>query len=123
MAAILVIDDDTQIQTFVQRVLEMAGHEVQTASTGSAGLRANRVCPAELILCDLFMPEKEGLETIDELRREYPLVKIIAISGGLSTASNIDLLPVAMQLGANECLRKPFSPSDLTALVERALLG
>jgi two-component system chemotaxis response regulator CheY len=100
MASILVIDDDVQLQEFIQIVLEEKGHEIRCSGDGVAGLKAHRQRPADLILCDLFMPEKEGLETIRELHREFPNVKVIAISGGCPRDGRMDFLPLAKQFGA-----------------------
>ena len=123
MAAILVIDDEVRIQEFIQMVLEEAGHEVRCAINGVAGLKAQRQRPADLVICDLFMPEKEGLETIQELHRDFPLVKVIAISGGNPRDGRLDFLPLAKQLGAAAALHKPFLPAELANKVEEVLRG
>ncbi len=123
MASILVIDDDVRVQEFIQIVLEEAGHEVRCAGNGVEGLIAHRQRPADLILCDLFMPVKEGLETIQELHQEFPQVKVIAISGGWSQDGRIDLLPVAKLFGAAAVLHKPLMPAELADKVEQILRG
>ena len=82
MARILVIDDDDQILRTLHQVLEMEGHEVVDASNGKEGIKLFRENGADLIITDIVMPEKEGLETIMELRRDFPDIKVIAISGG-----------------------------------------
>src|SRR5256886_3615643 len=121
MARILVIDDDVQVRGAVRRILERAGHTVEDVGNGDAGLRATRERPADLIITDIFMPERDGIETIRQLRRESPQVKIIAISGGDRTQT-LDLRRDAELLGASRALRKPFELSDLVqAVVE--LLG
>ena len=94
MARILIIDDDEQVRRYLRKILEAQGHEVVAASDGKLGIELCREEPTDLIITDIFMPEKEGLETIGELRRDYPDVKIIAISGGGRTG-NLDFLPLA----------------------------
>ncbi len=123
MASILVIDDDVRIQEFIQFVLEEAGHEVRCAGDGVAGLKAQRQRPADLIICDLFMPVKEGLETIRELHRDFPQVKVIALSGGNPRDGRMDFLPLAKKLGAVAALPKPFLPAELMPKVEQVLRG
>lgn len=123
MASILVIDDDVLLQEFIQIVLEEAGHEVRCAGDGVAGLKAQRQRPADLIICDLFMPEKEGLETIQELHRDFPQVKVMAISGGNPHDGRMDFLPLAKQLGAAAALHKPFMPAELANKVKQVLRG
>ena len=78
MASIMVIDDDIQIRTFVREFLEGEGYEVREAGNGTEGVKAFRQRPANLVLCDIFMPEKEGLQTIRELQDEFGKVKIDA---------------------------------------------
>src|SRR5205807_7303003 len=87
---------------------------------GGEAIRAFRQHPSDLLLCDLFMPGKEGLETIRELRREFPDVKIVAMSGGALNGT-MDFLPVAARLGALAVLSKPFTPEALLAVVEDVL--
>src|SRR5437762_7182307 len=99
MARILVIDDDAQVRGAVRRVLERAGHTVVDVADGEAGIRAHRERPTDLIITDIFMPEQDGIETIQQLRREFPRVKIIAISGGDRTRT-VDLRKDAELFGA-----------------------
>jgi CheY-like chemotaxis protein len=121
MAYILVIDDDPQVRLLIRLSLEEAGHEVAEASQGNEGTRSYAKRPADLVLCDLFMPEKEGLETIRELRSRYPDVRVIAISGGNPRCAGIDFLPIARSLGALAVLPKPFETSALRSVVENLL--
>jgi CheY-like chemotaxis protein len=122
MAHILVIDDDAAIRRLLVERLTDAGHQVFEAAHGNEGVKVMRAEPADLVLCDLFMPEKEGLETIQELRRNYPSLKIIGMSGGNRRAP-VDLLPIAKSMGANETIHKPFKLADLVLLVESLLTG
>lgn len=120
MARILIIDDDEQLRLMLRLTLQRGGHEVQEAANGEDGLNAHREEPADLIVCDLYMPEKEGLETIREMRARFPTVKIIAMSGGTPKASE-DLLPLAQAFGAAATLKKPFKPSTLLDLIAKIL--
>jgi DNA-binding response OmpR family regulator len=120
MARILVIDDDEQIRTTLRRVLELEGHEVLVAADGKEGVKLFREQGADLIITDIVMPDKEGLETIMELRRDFRDAKIVAISGG----GHIDgecYLMMAEQLGAGHTLTKPFEREQLLAAVGEAL--
>jgi CheY-like chemotaxis protein len=120
MARILIIDDDAQEREFLHHVLESAGHEVVEAAEGGQALRAYRDRPADLVLCDIFMPGKEGLETIRELRALRPDVRIIAVSGGSPNLA-VDYLFVARKLGALKALDKPLRPQALLDAVTEVL--
>lgn len=120
MATILVIDDDDMVRAMLVRVLSRAGHVAVGAQDGVEGVALFRRQPADLVITDIFMPNREGLATIMELRRECPALPIVAISGGGSHAS-LDVLPVASALGARATLRKPFTPAEVLAAVETAL--
>ncbi len=120
MAAILVIDDDPQICDLLRQTLEKEGYTIETAEDGVAGINQYREHPADLIILDILMPEKEGLETILDLRREFPEVKIIAMSGGNERAK-LNLLDLAKRLGAQYTIQKPFQLQTLTEMVYEAL--
>ncbi|MDX2347477.1 MAG: response regulator [Nitrospirota bacterium] len=120
MATILVIDDDPQICDLLQQVLGKEGHAVHTALNGIEGISLYRQHHPELILLDILMPEKEGLETILDLRREFPNVMTIAMSGG-SERAKINLLELAQRLGAQYQLTKPFQLQTVIELVNTAL--
>src|SRR2546421_220445 len=99
MARILVIDDNNDLRTIMQHMLEPEGHEVVLAADGAEGLKLQAECPAALVITDIFMPNKEGIETIYELREKYPHTIIIAISGGGKLPGK-DYLLTANELGA-----------------------
>ncbi len=120
MATILVVDDDRQVCALLKQVLEEEGYTVESALNGIEGIRGYRSHPADLIILDILMPEKEGLETILDLRREFPKVKIIAMSGG-SERAKLNLLDLARRLGAQYTLNKPFQLQTITDLVKKAL--
>jgi len=118
MARILVIDDEADMRALLDEMLRAGGHEVVLASDGRDGVAKYRARPADLVITDLFMPNQEGLETIVELRRDFPRVVIIAMSGKTSASA---MLSIAVRLGAVEVLIKPFQPAELLAAVARAL--
>ena len=120
MARILVIDDQYFVRDVVRRILESAGHRVLTARDGEEGVRALRREPIDLLVCDIFMPEKDGLEVIREVRREHTGVRIVAMSGG-SFDGKLDVLPVTHELGADAALRKPFTADKLCSVVDEVL--
>ena len=120
MARILVIDDEDRIRRMLRAALEMEGHEVLEASQGDEALRLHRATPAELVITDIMMPEKDGLEVIMALRREGPALKVIAMSGG-GRFTQMEPLGMAEPLGAFAALRKPFELDAMMETVRRAL--
>ncbi|MBR9990875.1 MAG: response regulator [Gemmatimonadetes bacterium] len=122
MASVLIIDDDSGIRTLVRSVLERAGHTVDEASDGAEGMMRYRVAPADLVITDVFMPGQDGIETIQQLRDEFPDVRILAISGG-SAAGPRGTLTDARMLGADATLAKPFTIEEFTTAVAGLLNG
>ena len=112
MARILVIDDDEQILDMLYESLTREGYDVLRASNGEQGMRLYREEPVDLIITDLIMPEKEGIETIIELRQDFPDVKIIAISGGGRTGTK-DYLHMAKIFGVQRTFTKPVAREQL----------
>jgi len=122
MPHLLVIDDDDQLRPMLRMSLEQMGHTVAEARNGNEGLAEHARHPADLILTDLIMPDKDGLETIMALKKENPGVKIIAMSGGgRNTASGY--LQVAKLMGAGYVLAKPFTLDELNVAVHGLLAG
>jgi two-component system response regulator (stage 0 sporulation protein F) len=119
VAHILIIDDQDHVRRLIQDLLP-PHHRVLEAKDGVEGLRVYCRQPVDLVLCDLFMPDKDGIETIRELRRHDPAVKIVAMSGG-SFDGRMNLLGVARALGADGVLGKPFDHETLCTTVEEAL--
>jgi CheY-like chemotaxis protein len=117
---ILVIDDEEPVRMIVREMLIIEGYEVVVAGNGKVGLQLFRSDPTDLIITDIFMPEMEGLETIRELHREYPGVKIIAMSGG-GESGMLSFLSYAKRFGALRALRKPFSREELLTNVQELL--
>ena len=125
MARILVIDDEESIRTALRRALELDSHEVILAEDGEEGERLFRENPVDLVIVDIIMPKKEGVEVIKDLSADYPDIKIIAMSGGARMAEGDDLeflLEVTKSHGASRTFMKPF---DLTEMIEavQELLG
>jgi CheY-like chemotaxis protein len=120
MASILLVDDDEQFRTMLSEVLTRAGYEVREASDGSKAIELYRSHPTDVVITDLVMPEKEGLETIVEFKRLYSQAKIIAISGGGRNGSQ-DYLKMAKAFGARQVLAKPFSHREILEVVEGVL--
>jgi DNA-binding response OmpR family regulator len=118
MAKILVIDDDPEMRSALEQTLKLAGHDVMLAEDGEQGLKVLRDQPANLVITDIFMPNKEGFETINTLRKDFPNVPIIAISGRPELGN---VLAIARRLGSVRTLAKPFQSPELLAAVEEAL--
>ena len=114
------IDDDDPLREFVTEALRRERYNVLSASTADGALRLLEQNQVNVVITDLIMPEKEGLETIVELRRRYPKIKIIAMSGGGLGAPWTNLKS-AQRLGASGILAKPFSRQELLSEVARLL--
>jgi len=115
---ILVIDDDHLVRYALSKILLSAGYAVVTAADGRRGMAVLRAEHPDAVITDIIMPEQEGIDTIIQIRRERPAVKIIAISGG-GRIRNIDFLGMAQSLGANDVLAKPFEVDELLSCLTR----
>lgn len=120
MAFVLVIDDEEMVRATLRAYLEGAGHQVQEARHGGEALPLAQRRRPDLVVTDIIMPEKEGIETILELRRLDGKLPILAISGGGRTG-NLDFLGIARKFGAVEVLSKPFTRDVFLAAVTRCL--
>lgn len=120
MARILIIEDDDQNRALLKEALERAGHQVVTAREGAQGIHRISQTPVDLVITDILMPGKEGLETIQILRQENPRQKILAYSGGGSHGL-VHVLDIAKKLGADSTLAKPFDLTTFLSLVEDTL--
>jgi len=116
---ILIIDDDPHTRMLLGLMLE--GYDIAEAENGEKGLRAHRENPADLVITDIIMPDKEGIETIRELKQDWPELKIIAVSAG-GYAEPKDYLELATLVGADDTIRKPVEPDELIGAV-RKLIG
>ena len=121
MTRILLVDDDESFRPMLQATLERFGYEVTVAKNGNEAIKHYRERPADLVITDLIMPDKEGVETIRELRGEIPAARIIAMSGGGRNGSDV-YLQLATGLGAARVLSKPFSHQELLDAIA-AVLG
>ncbi|MGD0397947.1 MAG: response regulator [Syntrophobacteraceae bacterium] len=117
MPQILVIDDDLQTLFLLREMLDQAGYGVLVAPDGKEGIRVCESTRVDLVITDVFMPEMEGLAVIMALRREFPDIKIIAVSGGGRIGPK-DYLIVAGKLGANRTFTKPFGCNELLDAVK-----
>lgn len=120
MPSILIIDDDSALREVLRLALETAGHQVREVRNGREGIRDFRKEPCDLVITDIYMPERDGLELIEALRRTHPHVKIIAMSGASGT---MDYLNKARALGAAMVIRKPFVMRTVLRAVTELLGG
>ena len=120
MAQILLIDDDPWVRNIFSQMLEKGGHTVSEAENGHQGIDLYREKPADLVITDMVMPFKDGLETIMDLKNEFPLVRIIAISGGGAIEPE-RYLSLAESIGAVKTMQKPLTKDELLAAVDEAL--
>lgn len=119
---ILVIDDEKYVRAALRGILEYAGYGVVEAEDGEQGIGLIETDSTSMVITDIFMPVKDGIETIIELRREHPDVKIIAISGGGPLPLNMrGFLTEAEHLGADKTLSKPFGAHELLSTVKDVL--
>src|SRR5258706_15553324 len=109
MANILVIDDESEVRYAIRAVLEDQGHAVSEAETGTAGLAAIDDARFDLVICDIIMPDKEGIQTIVEIKQRLPKQKIVAISPG-GRIKKQDYLALAAAVGATNNGSKPSDP-------------
>jgi CheY-like chemotaxis protein len=120
MAHILVIDDDEFWRSSVRRILESRAHSVNKAQNSAKKLAVATVRTPDLVITDVFMPNRDGIETLIELRRIFPALRVIAMSGG-DGSGVMNLLDDMETLGAVQTLPKPFTPKELMAAVNACL--
>lgn len=120
MGRIMVVEDDKAVRELLREILKRAGHEVIAAGNGKEAIALYQDTPADLVITNILMPEKEGLETIQEMRRDDPDIKIIAISGG-GQIGPADYLEIARRFGARRTFSKPFDRKELLAAVDELL--
>lgn len=121
LPTILIIEDNSDIRELYTRALKLAGYEVIEAPDGREGTRLYRQNPADLVITDIVMPEKEGIETIRDLRRDYPSAKIIAVSGGGQAMASSTCLMLAQRLGAQRTFMKPINMAELIKAVRELI--
>jgi DNA-binding response OmpR family regulator len=130
VASVLVVDDEVEVGEAVRRVLEQSGFAVSVVSSAEAALRALEQAQPDIVVTDIIMPRVHGLELIKTLRKSYPRVRVIAISGGGNfgplaykpeAISTHAYLAAAREAGAHEVLTKPFDLDELLAVIRRHL--
>lgn len=112
MTRILVADDDRDVRAALRVALEVEGYEVEAVPNGERAMQAHEERPADVLITDLFMPQRDGFETLKYFRARNPGMRIVVISGW-KRAQKADHLAVALHAGADAILRKPFTPSEL----------
>ncbi|MBP7232734.1 MAG: response regulator [Syntrophaceae bacterium] len=120
MKRILVIDDDDALRNMLKKLFTSGGFDVLTAQNGEEALLLQAQRPADLVVTDLIMPNKEGIETIIEFRKQYPFAIIIAMSGG-GRIPAAQYLELAQNLGARKTFEKPFKTGEILAAVKELL--
>ena len=120
MASILIVDDDPDIRSLLRIMLNVRGHDVKESENGSLAVKEVQRQHFDLVITDLIMPDKEGIETIIELRKNHSDIKIIAMSGG-GLGRQQDYLAMAQKLGATRTLEKPFGIKELNEAVDGVL--
>ena len=112
MTRVLVADDDQDVRAALRVALEAEGYEVETVPNGERAMHAHEQRPADVLITDLFMPERDGFETVKYCRERSPDMRIVVISGW-KLKQRADHLAVALHAGADVILRKPFTPDEL----------
>ena len=113
---VLVVDDDVSVRELVRALLSQGGYDVREAADGELALSSLANEHFDIVLVDILMPRKEGLETIIELKQRFPGMIVFAMSASGQRKGH-DFLSIAKKFGADGILQKPFSPDELLALV------
>ena len=121
MAKILIVDDEPIMRDMLTQMLLQDHHEVLMAENGEQGCAIYREEQPELIITDIVMPEKNGLEMLMDLKKEFPELRVIAISGGGGITGAFDYLPVAKLVGADQILKKPFGIKEIRDAIATTL--
>lgn len=121
MARILVIDDEEMVRNLLHQALTREGHEVRTAANGAEGIALHEQSPADLIITDIFMPEREGIETMTHFQIRHPKVTLFAMSGD-HHRWGVNVLEVAQRFGALRTFKKPLNLQEVSQAV-KAVLG
>jgi DNA-binding NtrC family response regulator len=121
MARFLIIDDDEDLGSVVQMILELDGHEAVVSTDAESAVRIQRARAAEVLITDIFMPDKDGFEIIRQFRQEFPDVSIVAMSGGGEMLRSLRYLASAREIGAVHAISKPFEKESLLAVVNEVL--
>ena len=115
---VLIVDDDCELLDTLAEMLDGAGFTVAKANNGAEGIAAYKKTPADVVILDMLMPEKDGFETMNFLKRDYPDVKIIAMTGG-GTIGSQDVLQWARLMGVTRAFSKPFQWEEMLQSVQQ----
>ena len=118
MATILIVDDDAPIRAFLRDILEEDGHQIREAADGQMGLTLYREAPTDLVITDILMPERDGMEVTLALTQEFLDARVIAMTGA---AGDQNFLNVAKLFGARCVIQKPFTPDVIRRVVHFTL--
>ncbi len=118
MAAILIVDDDSAIRALLRRILEEDGHQIREAASGHIGLTLYRETPPDLVITDILMPERDGMEVTLALTQEFLDARVIAMTGA---TGDQNFLNVAKLFGARRVIQKPFTPQEVLRVVRFTL--
>ena len=121
MARILVVDDEPSVRDMVVAMIESASHELIEAGNGEEAIAACKVTPFDLIITDIVMPGKNGIDLIMDIKKNFQEIPVIAISGGGGITGRYDYLEIAKLVGAITILKKPFSMDELRSAVGSVL--
>jgi CheY-like chemotaxis protein len=121
MARILIVDDESSMRLLIREMLRPLGHELLTAENGCSAAELLQTQAVDLIITDLVMPEKTGIDLILDIKKTAPAVKVLAISGGGGITGRFDYLPIAKLIGAEHILKKPFRREELCEMVTAML--
>lgn len=119
MTRILIVDDNEDARLAIAGFLERDGYEVVVSAEGGEALKAQKRIPFDVLITDIFMPERDGMETIQEFHQNHPQTRIIAMSGVVGT--KVDYLSLSLEFGADRVLRKPFEVAALKTVLKEVL--
>ncbi|MCB0281242.1 MAG: response regulator [Calditrichae bacterium] len=121
LKSLMVVDDDDQLRNLLKEIFSRINYQVITACDGADALKKMMQVKVDLVILDLIMPEKEGIETLSDIRVNYPETKIMAVSGGSHQLNAPMLLNIAQTLGADDVLKKPFDLNEIIEAVDKLL--
>jgi two-component system, response regulator, stage 0 sporulation protein F len=118
MASILIVEDDAPVRALLRGILEEDGHHIREAENGQIGLTLYRDSPADLVITDILMPERDGMEVTLALTQEFLDARVIAMTGA---TGNQNFLNIAKLFGARRVIQKPFTPDLIRRIVRFTL--
>ncbi|HEC12462.1 MAG TPA: response regulator [Acidiferrobacteraceae bacterium] len=121
MPRVLIVDDEESVRVMVAAMIKPDGYNVTEAASGAEACDACKESPVDLIITDIVMPEKNGIDLIRYVKKEYPDIAVIAISGGGGIEGRYDYLEIARLVGADNILKKPFELRELRSAVSEAM--